>query len=214
MKYKHVKDRCCLNKKCLDQQKFGEGNIIRHSKYTTRQGRRRRYLCKTCEKTFCSTKGTPYYRLQKSRLDFDEVVHMTVEGVGISSISRIKRLSWNTISSWQDLACQAAGEFNNQNLKDLELIELQADEICTFAGAKKKSIWIFVAIEVWSRIWISKVVGSRNYRNVKTLLKQVCFVSAKFGPHRRLRACTNHLTTYNDFYSEKGGKNDYYKILH
>jgi len=98
---------------------------------------------------------------------------MTVEGIGISSISRIKRLSWNTISNWQYLACQAAGEFNNQNLKDLELIELQADEICTFTGTKKKPMWIFVAIEVWSRIWISKVVGSRNYRNIKTLLNQV-----------------------------------------
>ncbi len=173
MKYKPVRDRCCQNKKCWDHRKFGVGNIIRHSMYKTRQGRRRRYLCKTCKKTFCSTKGTPYYRLHKSRSDFDEVVHMTVEGVGISSISRIKRLSWNTISSWQYLACQAAGEFTNQNLKDLELIELQADEICTFAGAKKKSIWIFVAIEVWSRIWISKVVGSRNYRNIKTLLNQV-----------------------------------------
>ncbi len=173
MKYKPVKDRCCLNKKCLDQRKFGEGNIIRHSMYKTRLGRRRRYLCKTCKKTFCSTKGTPYYRLQKSRLDFDEVVQMTVEGVRISSISRIKCFSWNTIASWQYLACQAAGEFNNQNLKDLELIELQADEICTFTGTKKKLIWIFVAIEVWSRIWISKVVGSRNYRNIKTLLNQV-----------------------------------------
>ncbi len=98
---------------------------------------------------------------------------MTVEGVGISSISRIKRLSWNTISSWQYIACQAAGEFNNQNLKDLELIELQADEICTFTRTKKKPVWIFVAIEVWSRIWISKVVGNRNYRNIKTLLNQV-----------------------------------------
>ena len=173
MKYKPVRDRCCQNEKCQDHGKFGKGNIIRHSKYTIRQGRRRRYLCKSCKKTFCSTKGTPYYRLHKSRLDFDEVVHMTVEGVGISSISWIKRLSWNTISSWQYLACQAAGEFNNQNLKDLELIELQADEICTFTGTKKKPMWIFVAIEVWSRIWISKVVGNRNYRNIKTLLNQV-----------------------------------------
>ncbi len=173
MKYKPVRDRCCQNEKCQDHRKFGEGNIIRHSKYKTRPGRRRRYLCKTCKKTFCSTKGTPYYRLHKSRSDFDEVVDMTVEGVGISSISRIKRLSWNTISSWQYLACQAAGEFNNQNLKDLELIEFQADEICTFTGTKKKPVWIFVAIEVWSRIWISKVVGSRNYRNIKTLLNQV-----------------------------------------
>ncbi len=173
MKYKHVRDRCCQNEKCQDHRKFSKGNIIRHSKYITRQGRRRRYLCKTCKKTFCSTKGTPYYRLHKSRTDFDEVVQMTVEGVGISSISRIKRLSWNTISSWQYLACQALGDFNDLMLKGFELVELQADEICTFAGTKKKSIWIFVAIEVWSRIWISRVVGSRNYKNVKKLLNQV-----------------------------------------
>ena len=132
MKYKAVKDRCCLNKKCQDFRKYGEGNIIRHSMYKTRQGQRRRYFCKTCEMTFCSTKGTPSYRLHKSRLDFDEVVQMTVEGVGILSISRIKCFSWNTIASWQYLACQAAGKFNDHKLKGVELMELQADEIRTF----------------------------------------------------------------------------------
>jgi len=71
------------------------------------------------------------------------------------------------------LTCQVAGEFNDHKLKGIELIELQADEICTFTGTKKKPMWIFVTIEVWSRIWISKVVGSRNYRNIKTLLNQV-----------------------------------------
>ena len=173
MKYKLVGDRCCQNEKCQDHGKFDRGNIIRHSMYKTRQGKRRRYLCKTCKKTFCSTKGTPYYRLHKSRLDFDEVVQMTVEGVGISSISRIKCFSWNTIANWQYLACKAAGKFNNHKLKGVKLIELQADEIRTFAGTRKKPIWIFAALEVWSRLWISKVVGKRNYRNIKTLLNQV-----------------------------------------
>jgi IS1 family transposase len=115
-------------------------------------------------------------------LDFDEAVQMTVEGVGISSISRIKRLAWNTIASWQYLACQATGKFNDHKLKSAELIELQADEIRTFAGTKKKAIWIFVAIEVWSRLWISKVVGSRNYRNIKTLLNQVIDVCQIVNP--------------------------------
>jgi transposase-like protein len=122
MKYKPVRDRCCQNENCQDHGKFGKGNIIRHSMYKTRQGRRRRYLCKNCAKTFSSTKGTTYYRLHKSRSDFDEVVQMTVEGVGISSISRIKHLAWDTIASWQCLASQAAGEFNNHKLKGAELL--------------------------------------------------------------------------------------------
>jgi IS1 family transposase len=107
---------------------------------------------------------------------------MTVEGVGISSISRIKCFSWNTIASWQYLACQTAGEFNNQKLTGVELIELQADEIRTFAGTKKKPMWIFVAIEIWSRLWISKVVGNRNFRNVNTLLTQVIDSSQIVNP--------------------------------
>jgi len=93
MKYKPVRDRCCQNEKCQDHSKFGEGNIIRHSKYKTRQGRRRRYLCKICKKTFCSIKGTPYYRLHKPRSVFDEVVQMTVKGVGISPIG-FEPYSW------------------------------------------------------------------------------------------------------------------------
>ena len=52
-------------------------------------------------------------------------------------------------------------------------MELQADEIRTFAGTKKIHMWIFAAIEVGSRLWISKVVGNRNYRNIKTLLNKV-----------------------------------------
>jgi hypothetical protein len=44
---------------------IGRGNILRHSKYKTRQGRRRRYLCMTCKKAFCSTKGTTHFRLHK-----------------------------------------------------------------------------------------------------------------------------------------------------
>jgi len=166
MKYKPVRDRCCQNEKCQDHGKLGKSNIIRHSMYKTRQGQRRRYLCKTCKKTFCSTKGTPYYRLHKSRSDFDEVVHMTVEGVGLSSISRIKHLAWNTISSWQYLACQALGEFNNQNLKDLELIELQADETRTpamQAGLVKNPLSfreIFTSMEIlfW---WIFMFLRTR-----------------------------------------------------
>ena len=173
MKYKPARNRYFQNEKCQDHGKFGMWNITRHSMYKTRQGQQRSYLCKTCNKTFCSTKGTPYYRLHKSRSYFDEVVHMTVEGVGISSISRIKHLSWNMIASWQYLACQVAGEFNDPKLKGAELIEHQADEIRAFAGSKKKPMWIFVAIEVWSRLWISKVVSNLNYRNVIIILNQV-----------------------------------------
>ncbi len=50
---------------------------------------------------------------------------------------------------------------------------LQADEIFTFAGGKAKPTWIFAAIEVWSRLWSSTVVGRRSYRNTLALFRDV-----------------------------------------
>ncbi len=41
--------------------------------------------------------------------------------------------------------------------------ELQADEIRTFTGNKKTPSWVFVTIEVWSRLWPSTVTGRRSY---------------------------------------------------
>ncbi len=74
---------------------------------------------------------------------------MTVEGTGISSISRIKQLAWNTIARGQFLASRFAGRFNDNKLKNIDLVELQLEKIQSFVGKKKNQIWIFSAIEVW-----------------------------------------------------------------
>jgi len=169
MKRRLVKDRCCLNPDCPIHGRFGERNINLHSFYTTRQGRRRRYLCKACNTTFSSTAGTPYYRLHKSRTAFDEVAEMAVEGVGISATARIKHLSPNTVVRWREQAATYAKQFNHQVLKDFELIELQADEIRSFVNTKTKVVWILTLIEVSCRLWISYIVGRRSYRNVRTV---------------------------------------------
>ena len=167
MKRKPVKDRCCMNLDCALHGQFGKGNIIRHSFYKTSQGRRRRYLCKVSEKTFGSTAGTPYYRLHKSRSTFDEVMKMTVDGVGISATARIKNLAPDTVSRWREKAGEHARRFNDKMIKGFELKELQADEIRAFVDTKLKPIWILTLLEVWSRLWVSSVVGRRSYRNVK-----------------------------------------------
>jgi len=86
-----VSDRCCRNAVCPQRGKFGGTNIIKHSRFKLANGsNRRRYLCKACGKTFVSTRGTPYYRLLYSQSDFDEVAAMSVEGMSISSIARVR----------------------------------------------------------------------------------------------------------------------------
>ena len=161
----------CPNPNCTFYGQLGKANILRHSFIRLKRGKRRRYRCRACGKTFCSSTSTPYHRLHHSRKTFDEVVLMSVEGISKSSIARIKGLSWNTVARWLERAAAFARRFNNLKMQGYELIELQADEIRTFILHKDNAIWVFTALEVWSRLWPSTVVGQRSYRNARLLIR-------------------------------------------
>ena len=159
----------CPNPECPSSP--AGDSVAPHGFYTTKSGKRRRYLCQSCGKTFCSTKGTPYYRLQHRRSTFDEVAALSVEGVNKSAIARVKGIAWNTVDRWLERAAACCRQFNDQTITKLEVPELQADEIRTIAGGKDDPIWIFTTIDVWSRLWPSTVVGRRSYRNTRALLR-------------------------------------------
>ena len=168
-----LKNRRCPNPVCLVQRSVGAGNVVDHGFYRTRSGKRRRYRCVGCGTTFSSTKGTPYYRLQHRRATFDTVVTLRVEGVSISAIARIEGLAWNTVARWLERAAAVCRRFNQGRVAGFVVEELQADEIRSFTGGKRRPTWIFAAIEVWSRLWPSTVVGRRSYRNTWALMRDV-----------------------------------------
>jgi len=167
-----VTNRSCNNAQCTLHGQFGKGNIVRHGLFRRKRGRRRRYRCTACDRTFCSTTGTPYHRLQHSRNTFDEVAQMAVDGLSIAASARVKRIAWNTVAQWRQRAADAAGAFNNQMTQGYELRELQADEIRTFLDGKRQSVWVMATIEVWSRLWPACVVGRRRYRNTARLFRE------------------------------------------
>jgi hypothetical protein len=65
--------------------------------------------------------------------------------------------------------------------------ELQADEIRTIIHDKEQPSWIFAAIEVWSRLWLSTVVGGRyamhDGRNVLKIILS-CFAATTISSDR------------------------------
>src|SRR5438552_16717815 len=85
-----MKSLSCPNRQCPLARKASSGNIIGHGFYRTNGGRRRRYRCSTCGKTFCTNTGTPYHRLQHRRATFDEVAAPSVEGLNKSAIAQVK----------------------------------------------------------------------------------------------------------------------------
>jgi transposase-like protein/IS1 family transposase len=172
MARKMISNRCCSNPVCPRRGRFGAGNILRHGFFPLSQGRRRRFRCIACGVTFSSTKGTPYYRLHTTRRALEEIAEMSVEGASISSIARMKRLSWNSILRRLERVSIAARRFNRAMTRDYPILEIQADEIRTFSMGKETPIWVLTGLEVWSRLWTSAVVGGRTYKNIRRVLKE------------------------------------------
>jgi IS1 family transposase len=82
-------------------------------------------------------------------------------------------MTWNTVARWLDRAARVAEQFNGRRMRGFDLIELQLDEIRAFLATRERPVWIFAAIEVWSRLWPSTLVGSRCYRNTRGLVRDV-----------------------------------------
>ena len=111
--------------------------------------------------------------LRCSRREFDQVASLRVEGVSISATARVTGHSRTTIARWLERAATAAACFNHRLLRDFDVIELQADERCTFIGSKRRTLWLFATIEVCSRLWAGSVLGRRSHRNTKAAINDV-----------------------------------------
>src|ERR1019366_1643289 len=101
----------CPNVTCLLQTKASLGMVIRFGFYQTRWGKRRRFRCKGCGRTFCRNTGTAYHRLQHRRAMFDQVAALSVEGVNKSAIARVQQIAWNTVDRWLEKAATSCRRF-------------------------------------------------------------------------------------------------------
>ncbi len=71
MTTKSTRGVSCPNESCRVQDTHLHGNVVLHGHSKLKRGRRRRYRCTACGKTFGATLGTPYRRLQHTMRKFD-----------------------------------------------------------------------------------------------------------------------------------------------
>ena len=175
-----IDERACGKPGCDNFGKPGL-NIVGHGWFVTKSGRRRRYRCTVCGGTLSTNTGTAYRGLRCSRREFDQVASLRVEGVSISATARVTGHSHTTIARWLERAATADACFNHRLLRDFDVIELQADELSTFIGSKRRTLWLFATIEVCSRLWAGSVLGRRSHRNTKAAINDVILRGRRVG---------------------------------
>lgn len=159
--------RRCPFPECASHRLPDPKGIVRHGYMKSRAGARIRLLCRTCGRTFCSRRGTAYYRLQHPRRTFDEFATLLAEGLSLAALARALDVSPATISRWLDRASEHALAFSDEHGHVEEATELQFDELSARPAAEASSPWVFTGIEVGTRFWVSAHVGKRSRRSTR-----------------------------------------------
>jgi transposase-like protein len=176
----------CPNATCVACGQIGKGNIGIHSQ------KERRYKCEVCGKTFAETKGTPFYRGHKSAIEMVLVITLLAHGCPVAAI--VAAFGWDerTVQRVQEKAglhSQAVHAHLVEQPRDLK--QVQADEI--WVKAQGMILWLAMALQVESRLWLGAVVGKRRDQ---TLLKALIQKVRACALCRPLLFCVDGLSTY------------------
>ena len=140
-----------------------------------------RYQCRTCTKSF---QNEYHYKACKS--DTNKMVTILLkEGCGIRSVSRILKVSKNTVLSRVLVI--------GSKIKPPHFFRLgckfEVDELWTFIGNKNNMTWVTYAIERETKGVIDFFVGTKSKKNIKPLMDKVLAL-------KPIRVYTDRLNVY------------------
>jgi transposase-like protein len=159
----------CPNSACPARGQVGRGNITIHSQ------REQRYRCAVCGRTFSARTGTPCYRQHYAPALITLVVPLVAHGCPHAAVVAAFGLHPRTVARWVATAgthCQAVHAHLVEHPRDLG--QVQADElrVKTQAGI----VWIAMAVQVVTRLWLGGVVSAHRDRALlATLAAQIAW---------------------------------------
>lgn len=134
----------------------------------------RRYKCKTCNRTFSETAGTPLYGLKTPLWIVVLVLTLLAYGCPIQAIVKGFGLDERTVSDWHRKAGKHGRQLQEQAVSQGTLVmkQVQGDEL--WVKTQYGTVWIATAIDVFSRflIW-GEVSMKRNSSLIERVIEKV-----------------------------------------
>ncbi|MFZ3149508.1 MAG: hypothetical protein WA137_10745 [Methanothrix sp.] len=77
----------CPNEKCTLFGVAGKGNVTVYGTYERSSGKGRKFICHTCETTFCDRTNTPFYDLRTDEEKVKMALKMAMHGMSVLGIA-------------------------------------------------------------------------------------------------------------------------------
>ena len=179
----------CPNPSCSAYGQRNARTLIVHST------KDRRLRCRLCGKTFSQTIGTPFYRRHVDAWLMGVVVTLLAYGCPRSAITHAFALDPRTVVSWEQAAGDHTQSFHQEVVEtgQVHAQHIQADELRV--RVLRGILWLAVAIDVPTRLWLGAVLRPGRDATLLTLLfahVQRCVAHSRyllcvdgFGPYLR-----------------------------
>lgn len=158
----------CVNPDCdLYGQKGGHNLIIRKV-----YGRDNiRYLrCRRCQQEFSERKNTALWNSKIPEEKAVSVAEHLADGCGIKSTARLVKVDAGTVRRLNRIVGRHGQQYHEQEVQDVPMTELQADERHGFAGSKAQPAWEAELIDPASKFILAHVQGARDEFLIRRLL--------------------------------------------
>lgn len=153
----------CPNLACAARGQVGKANVGVH------QRAERRYICHVCQQTFSASKGTPLYRLHTNPATMSLVVALLSHGCPVPAIVFAFGLTERTVRAWEQRVGQHCAQVQQHLVEQpRDLGQVQADELRV--KQQGQIVWVAMAIQVATRLWLGAVVSEHRDGNLLAAL--------------------------------------------
>lgn len=135
-----------------------------------------RLKCQACHRCFTARLNTPLYQLKTPTNRIAFILGILAEGITIASLDRLAGHSEKTIRRWRNRAGLHGSRLHELLLQQLTLEHVQVDEIYTRLRSRLDKRWLWIALDVRTKIIPSFTIGSRKAEMAYELIHRLCVV--------------------------------------
>ncbi len=138
------------------------------------------FRCQACRTTFTARRDTPLYRLKTPSHQIAVVLAALAEGLDPSAAERIFGYRQATIITWLSRAGEHAQALHKHYFCNLQLPHLQLDELRTRLRNYQQVLWLWLAIDPFTKILPVLHLGPRTQNAAHTVIHSLRQILAAF----------------------------------